>query len=187
MGSALRGRSSTAPSSGLGAPVTTSVARDGELGQRQRAKDVQRDVDGVATATDDHPPHAMLPGLVTELAGQAEARALGRGTVREYGAAVSSDGQPASDEDISALVARLSRPNRNGGRVIERAAIMAEGANSAAILDWLVASSWQPEEPVVSKADRGGSGLHGMRQESERGRAREQAPRRYVSPSGDGT
>jgi hypothetical protein len=98
---------------------------------------------------------------------------------------VSPDGEPASDEEIRALVARLSRPDRNGGRVIERAAIMAEGANSAAILDWLAASSWKPEEPVASTAERGGSGLHGMRRESERGRAQAQAPRRYISPSGD--
>jgi hypothetical protein len=99
---------------------------------------------------------------------------------------VTPDGEPASDEDIRALVARLSRPARGGRRVIERAAIMAEGPNSAAILDWLTASSWTPEEPVPSTADRGGSGLHGMRRESERGHARPQAPRRYVSPSGDG-
>ena len=91
------------------------------------------------------------------------------------------------DEEISALVARLSRPNRSGGSVIERAAIMAEGSRSAAILDWLVAASWTPEEAVVSTAYRGGSGLHGMRRESERNDARAQAPRRYVSPSGDGT
>ena len=98
---------------------------------------------------------------------------------------MSADSQPASDEDIRALVARLSRSDRSGGRTIERAAIMAEGSNSAAILDWLAASRWTPEEAVADTAHRGGSGLHGMRQESERGRARTQAPRRYVSPPGD--
>jgi hypothetical protein len=99
---------------------------------------------------------------------------------------VSAEGQPTSDDEIRAVVERLSRPDRAGRRVIERAAIMAEGANSAAILEWLAASSWTPEEPAASTTDRGGSGLHGMRRESERGRARTQAPRRYVSPAGSG-
>jgi hypothetical protein len=100
---------------------------------------------------------------------------------------VSPDGEPTSDEEIRALVVRLSRPHPSGGKVIERAAIMAEGANSAAILDWLTAYSWEPEEEVVaSSAHRGGSGLHGMRREAERGRPQTQAPRRYVSPPGGG-
>jgi hypothetical protein len=98
---------------------------------------------------------------------------------------VSAEQQPASDEDIRALVERLSRSDRAGGRTIERAAIMAEGANSAAILDWLEASRWTPEAPIADTSHRGGSGLHGMRRESERGAARAQAPRRYVSPAGD--
>lgn len=100
---------------------------------------------------------------------------------------MSPDDEPARDEDIGALVHRLSRPDRaSGGRVIERAAIMAEGANAAAILDWLAASSWTPEEPLATTASRGGSGLHSMRRESDRGQARPQAPRRYLSPAGDG-
>ncbi|HWH96057.1 MAG TPA: hypothetical protein VNT03_19495 [Baekduia sp.] len=99
---------------------------------------------------------------------------------------MSPDGEQASEEDIRALVARLSRPHPSGGRVIERAAIMAEGANSAAIMEWLEAASWLPEEAIASSAHRGGSGLHGMRREAERGGARAQAPRRYVSPPGDG-
>lgn len=92
------------------------------------------------------------------------------------------DTRPTSDEDISALVARLSRPHPSGGRVIERAAIMAEGARAGAILDWISSYDWVPEEQVASTSHRGGSGLHGMRQESERGRAQTAAPRRYVSP-----
>jgi hypothetical protein len=104
---------------------------------------------------------------------------------REYDGVVRTDTPQTSEEEISALVARLSRPNRNGGRVIERAAIMAEGSRSAAILEWLAAASWTPEEAVTSTAYRGGSGLHGMRRESERSDARAQAPRRYVSPPDD--
>jgi hypothetical protein len=87
------------------------------------------------------------------------------------------------DEDISTLVARLSRKHRSGGRVIERAAIMAEGGNSAAILAWLADNDWEPEADAAPTSDRGGMGLHGMRREAERGRAQTQAPRRYISPA----
>jgi hypothetical protein len=89
----------------------------------------------------------------------------------------------AMDEDISTLVARLSRRHRSGGRVIERAAIMAEGGNSAAILQWLADNGWEPEADAPVPSDRGGLGLHGMRREAERGRAQAQAPRRYISPA----
>jgi hypothetical protein len=96
---------------------------------------------------------------------------------------VSFDDDPASDEQIRALVARLSRSHRDGGRVIERAAIMAEGANRAAILDWITARAWAPEDAAEEATGRGGSGMHGMRREAQALRAR--APRRYVSPPGD--
>jgi hypothetical protein len=98
---------------------------------------------------------------------------------------VRSDDEPTHDDDIGAVVNRLSRPNREGGRVIERAAIMAEGSRSAAILSWLEDASWTPEERVASTAYRGGAGLHGARLESERSDARKQAPQRYVSPPTD--
>lgn len=96
-----------------------------------------------------------------------------------------ADSEPIRDEDIGAVVARLSRPDRAGRRVIERAAIMAEGSRSAAILAWLEDASWTPEERVESTAYRGGAGLHGARLESERSDARKQAPQRYVSPPTD--
>jgi hypothetical protein len=97
---------------------------------------------------------------------------------------MSHDEQQVSDDAIRDCVARLSRPGRGGRRVIERAAILAEGADSAAILHWLTAASWEPEEAPAVGAPRAGSGsgLHGMRRENERGNARLQAPRRYVSP-----
>ena len=98
---------------------------------------------------------------------------------------MSAEHQTTSNEDIRALVERLSRSDRKGGRTIERAAIMAEGANSAAILEWLDAEHWTPEAPIAETAHRGGSGLHGMRREAERGSARAAAPRRYISPAGD--
>jgi hypothetical protein len=89
----------------------------------------------------------------------------------------------AMDEDISTLVARLSRKHRSGGRVIERAAIMAEGGNSAAVFAWLAENNWEPEEDAPVSKDRDGLGLHGMRREADRGRAQAQAPRRYISPA----
>jgi hypothetical protein len=98
---------------------------------------------------------------------------------------VRSDIEPTHDDDIGAVVQRLSRPTRDGRRVIERAAIMAEGSRSAAILTWLEDASWTPEERVASTAYRGGAGLHGARLESERSDAHKQAPQRYVSPPTD--
>lgn len=104
-----------------------------------------------------------------------------------YDRTVSEEIEPTRDDDISVVVARLSRPTRAGRRVIERAAIMAEGSRSAAILTWLEDASWIPEERVTSTAYRGGAGLHGARLESERSDARKQAPQRYVSPPTDAT
>ncbi len=109
---------------------------------------------------------------------------LAAGPLPEYGGVVRENEEPTPDEDIGALVARLARPDGSGGKVIESAAIMAEGSRSAAILDWLRVESWTPEEVAVNTSYRGGSGLHGMRRESERGDARAQKPRRYISPPG---
>jgi hypothetical protein len=47
--------------------------------------------------------------------------------------------EPATDETIRAVVARLSRPHRSDGDVIERAAILAEGEGSTAIFAWIAA------------------------------------------------
>jgi hypothetical protein len=105
---------------------------------------------------------------------------------REYRDTVTTDAQPNPADEIGALVARLSRPDRSGCRTIEHAAIMAEGSRSTAILEWLAEAAWTPEELPDPTAHRGASGLHGMRREVERGRARPAVPRRYVSPPSDG-
>jgi hypothetical protein len=97
---------------------------------------------------------------------------------------VNSDAQ-TTQEDIATLVHRLSRPMRGGRRVIERAAIMAEGSNSGAILDWLEAASWTPEELGAGSGAPAGAGLHGMRRDANRDSARGGTPRRYVSPADD--
>ena len=79
------------------------------------------------------------------------------------------------DDAIRALVIRLSRPDRSGGRVIERAAVLASGANLEAVVRWIDAHDGQPEAAPPSAASRG---LYGSRVEAPR------APRRYVLPAG---
>jgi hypothetical protein len=81
------------------------------------------------------------------------------------------------DDEIRVLVRSLSRPHASGGAVIERAAIMAAGADSAAILAWIDAHDAEPEELAPAAA---GGGLHGARA----GARGPSAPRRYVLPAG---
>ena len=61
---------------------------------------------------------------------------------------------PGLDDDaIRALVIRLARPHGSGGEVIERAAILAEGADSAAVIAWITAHAGVPEA-IVDSAPR---------------------------------
>jgi hypothetical protein len=62
------------------------------------------------------------------------------------------------DLEISALVNRLSRPHASGGVVIERAAILAAGADFPDVMHWINAHAGTPE--TTAPATRGG-GLHG--------------------------
>jgi hypothetical protein len=83
--------------------------------------------------------------------------------------------------DVRALLARLGRPHASGGTVVERAALLAEGADFDATMAWIVEHGGQPETAVVRAAPQGG--LHGARRDSvARGAAR--APQRYVLPPG---
>jgi hypothetical protein len=91
-----------------------------------------------------------------------------------------SDPGPAdgmSDEAISALVARLARRHPSGGTVIERAAILAEGADSAAVIAWIEAHEGEPEAAIAAKS----RGLHGSRLSDS---ANARPPARYVLPAG---
>jgi len=81
------------------------------------------------------------------------------------------------DDEIRVLVRSLSRPHSSGGTVIERAAIMASGADCAAIIAWIVAHDAEPEELPPAAV---GGGLHGART----GARGPSAPRRYVLPAG---
>jgi hypothetical protein len=84
------------------------------------------------------------------------------------------------DDTIRTLVTRLSRPHNSGGEVIERAAILAEGSDSAAVLAWIAARGAVPEEqaPLISRR-----GLHSARL-TETAAAASGTPRRYVLPPG---
>jgi hypothetical protein len=80
------------------------------------------------------------------------------------------------DDAIRSVVTRLARPHRSGGAVIERAAILAEGASSAAVLRWIVAHHGEPEAQAAPTPARG---LHG-----DRSTATDRPPSRYVLPPG---
>lgn len=82
------------------------------------------------------------------------------------------------DAAIRDLVVRLSRPHPSGGKVIERAAILAAGAGSADVVDWIVRRDGQGE---TAGAGRTG-GLHGGRIAGT-GRV-DGPPLRYILPAG---
>lgn len=83
------------------------------------------------------------------------------------------------DDEILALVKRLSRPLPSGEQVIERAAILAAGADFEKVIDWVVAHDGQPEATPVAAPSRG---LHGSHFEGSA--ARPAPPHRYVLPRG---
>jgi hypothetical protein len=96
------------------------------------------------------------------------------------------DGEPpigendpgASDDAIRAVVERLSRRHPSGGTVIERAAILAEGADSTAVVAWIMAHDGQPEVAVSSTK----RGLHSARLSGPIG-TENRPPARYVLPA----
>jgi hypothetical protein len=84
------------------------------------------------------------------------------------------------DDVIRALVKRLARPHASGGAVIERAAILAEGADFASVMAWIADHDGQPEASVAAGSRRG---LHGSRLD-DAGTDQSQPPLRYVLPAG---
>jgi hypothetical protein len=93
--------------------------------------------------------------------------------------ASSSSDARQSDGAIRAAVIRLSRLDGDGGAVIERAAIVAEGVPAAAIEAWIVAHGGEPEAPLITAAR---PGLYGLRPDG-RQVADARPPRRYVLPA----
>jgi hypothetical protein len=82
------------------------------------------------------------------------------------------------DDAILALVTRLARPHPSGGQVIERAAILAEGADFPAVMEWITDHAGQPEAAAAPRSTRG---LHGPRVDDG---ARSRPPVRFVLPAG---
>lgn len=85
-----------------------------------------------------------------------------------------------NDLEISTLVTTLARPHRSGGVVIERAAILAAGADYSTIMDWIVAHSGAPETAAPTARSRG---IHGSRINGGEGPTSRQ-PVRFVLPAG---
>jgi hypothetical protein len=84
------------------------------------------------------------------------------------------------DEAIRSLLTRLGRTDRSGGTVIERAAILAEGADFDAVMTWIVSHGGEPE---VRAAKKTSSGLHGSRVQDSSG-TDSRPPSRFVLPAG---
>ena len=82
------------------------------------------------------------------------------------------------DEAICTLVTRLARPHASGGVVVERAAILAEGADFAAVMTWIGAHDGKPEAAVATGSP--GRGLYGSRLTESAG---SKAPLRFVLPA----
>jgi hypothetical protein len=87
---------------------------------------------------------------------------------------------PVDDDAIRALVTRLARPHISGGEVIERAAILAEGADSVAVIAWITSHAGIPEATVVTPSRHG---LHGSRLDDGAGVGL-RTPLRFVLPAG---
>jgi hypothetical protein len=84
------------------------------------------------------------------------------------------------DEAIRSLVTRLARDHPSGGSVVERAAIVAEGADFDAVMAWIVAHGGKPEA-VAETSTR--HGLHGSRLHASGGSG-PRAAARFIFPAG---
>lgn len=84
------------------------------------------------------------------------------------------------DEEIRALVTRLGRPHPSGGTVIERAAILSQGADFNEVVEWIVAHHGEPEAAKTAAAP---SGLYGSRLSNSANAEPRNAPR-FVLPAG---
>jgi hypothetical protein len=85
-----------------------------------------------------------------------------------------------NDDEIRALLTRLSRAHPSGGTVVERAAIVAEGPDSAAVVTWILDHAGEPEAVADTLPKRG---LHSPRLSGSIG-SEPRAPARYVLPAG---
>jgi hypothetical protein len=88
-------------------------------------------------------------------------------------------GQDSADDAIRAVVTRLARRHPSGGTVVERAAILAEGADCTATVAWIIAHEGKPEVAIASTKS---VGLHSARLSSPATTGGQ--PVRYVLPAG---
>jgi hypothetical protein len=88
--------------------------------------------------------------------------------------------EDVDDDAICALLKRLARPHPSGGVVIERAAILAEGAHFTEIMTWVIAHGGKPEHAVAAPTS---GGLHGSRI-ADGGVPEPRTPLRFVLPAG---
>ena len=79
----------------------------------------------------------------------------------------------AGDDATRAIVTRLARKHPSGGRLVERAAILAEGADCADVVAWITAHRGVPEAALPATR----RGLHSP------GLGASHAPARYVLPA----
>jgi hypothetical protein len=84
------------------------------------------------------------------------------------------------EDEIRSLVTRLARAHPSGGTVVERAAIVAEGADFDAVMAWILAHGGKPEAAVQSSTRHG---LHGARLHPTQGES-PRTPSRFVLPAG---
>lgn len=82
------------------------------------------------------------------------------------------------DDGLRGLVARLARPHRSGGTVIERASLLASGADFGAAMAWIEAHGGTPE---LRAAPRPRGGVHTPRLAAANAGA--QTPLRFVLPA----
>jgi len=84
------------------------------------------------------------------------------------------------DDAIRSLVTGLARADPSGGTVIERAAIVAAGADFEAVMTWIVAHGGRPEAMLETSTRHGlhGSCLHAG------GGSEPRALSRFVLPTG---
>jgi hypothetical protein len=92
----------------------------------------------------------------------------------EESAGAVPDSVAAGDDATRAIVTRLARKHPSGGRVVERAAILAEGADCADVVAWITAHRGVPEAALPATR----RGLHSP------GLGASHAPARYVLPPG---
>ena len=80
------------------------------------------------------------------------------------------------DAALGAIVARLARPHRSGGRVVERAALMAAGTDFSALVHWIEKHDGVPELPAAPTGAQSG-GLFAREAPTQ------QQPLRFVLPA----